>query len=477
MSDDPNECTGRRAYIKPRPCAGYIGNNEMWEMVLCDADTINGVDEWFIGGGINPAGTTDLISTIAHEFGHILNLHHPDRGFCGDSASQCQTNPDQVATMCPTQCSDGLMRQRQLYKYDQHCIQELENDPHLNVQTRSGNIDTQVFVYDIGSNCQEAPGYFCVEPMSNEDEYKGSTLKLAPSNTYRGMLEPSTTHLTDVRAYESHWLPADDAGFVAATGVTPTLTQWQEAGFDEIRMYHHRHYDDADWERTTEVHQHRFDFTGSGVSMFYDGEFYAASQSNPVESAYRMSHTFHDDIGQELSAYNRQTRVANTDYTIQIASAIDVSRLDMMAAVDAVPHTMTDFSPSIACGGNPVRLSDGDFDCIVAYADMATDWPFLTLQYFNPTQDPNTGVNFSSEINVVSFFGPTGGGPAIWYDGEADRWFVATLNIDASEILVFRSDNGTNFNYYGSLGYSITSPVSGNVFYDHALGVTLTQPK
>lgn len=81
--------------------------------------------------GYPGAGEIDIIQTIAHEFGHLLGLGHPD---C--SADQ--------AVMCPTVNSNQRTRQRQLFHFDTHCPQELEYNGSAKVATRK--VKSRVFV-------------------------------------------------------------------------------------------------------------------------------------------------------------------------------------------------------------------------------------------------------------------------------------------------------------------------------------------
>ncbi len=466
VSNDPADCDGTtRARIVEAPCSLF----DSVEIIICAAEVVPNVDNWFVGTGEIPSpGYTDLIPTLAHEFGHMLNLYHPDQSSCGPD---CVENPSQVAVMCPTSCTDGKMLQRQLYRYDHWCIEELSDHPAGLTDTRAGSIETLVYIYDYASSCPEADGYFCIEPMSDEDETKGSTLKVGDGSTYRAVMKENPKEL---KVYDNHWFPSSHFTFTTSSGITPTLTKWDVSGYDNhIRVYRHHYRSNISWNVRTEVHQHRYDFDNN--VQLWDGRFFFAvgNRTRNVQSAYRMSHAFHEGTDRVLSAYNMQTRSSANDYQIRIGSGIE--NYNTMATDNIVPDAMTEFSPSIACATSPIELSDGDYDCIVAYADMESIWPGVLLHYFNPVA--SGGVIFSQDTTLVSFLGPTSGGPAVWYEEDAQKWFVANLSIDASEVLVFSSSTGTNFNHYGSLGYSITSPVSGNVFSGESLGATITRPK
>jgi len=95
-----SSCNIYRAFAIP-VCQG-----QHWWVNVCPNYT------WSTVG--NPGtGEIDLITTLAHEFGHVLNLGHPSGTFCG--------GVNGGAVMCPSASSPQSTRQRDVYPWDIAC--------------------------------------------------------------------------------------------------------------------------------------------------------------------------------------------------------------------------------------------------------------------------------------------------------------------------------------------------------------------
>lgn len=68
-----------------------------------------------------------------------------------------------------------------------------------------------------------------------------------------------------------------------------------------------------------------------------------------------------------------------------------------------------------------------------------------------------------------------GRGPAVWYQEDENMWYIATMSSGSSGVNIKRSSDGVSWSQVTEdIGYSITSPVAGNMFSRLDVGLVLT---
>ena len=408
----------------------------------------------------------DLVQTIAHEFGHLLGLDHPDENQLCDTIDE--------AVMAPTCNSNARLRQRQLYHYDTHCIQALEDDGgSAAVGTR--DVESRVFI-------QSSNGSFSDWEQSPESWIKGSTMRTPSSYSnqrYRAMMRVLPTgENSHYRVYQGFYGGSNGEGWnTPGMGIVHTLSFWTASGFDDyVRAFRQTSNDDG-WDSVMRAAQARYDINDFPNSRYFDGDVTvcmdaSCSSEGFVASGFRLSHAQDDRWGENLTAYQNQNRADDSeDHEIWIASLVEDQTT--YGHVEKTGYK-TLYNPSVACSQGNIQALDGNYDCILAYTSFGTEIPRIELRFFMRADWFGTLIYNWSEDEVSTY--TTGGAPAVWYNNDEGAWYLARVTAASAGVRIYKSFNGVNWTFQESLGYSITSPVSGNVFSEQEAGVVLTRP-
>lgn len=430
-------CSYALAYISPR-C-----NNTSWEMVICSDN------DWLLNGEPSWSGVLDIGQTIAHEFGHALGLFHPS------------LVDGEAAVMQPTLESMGLIRQRNLYRYDVQCMHELAgNGPSIR--------KTSVYV-----SRQTASGGFGTATKMTNGPYKGSVHAKRPSDSSTAEHRTALFSNGALMTYAGYTSGTNGSGYnagpVSTIPVVTTLSELAEANY----VFFGRN-SGSGW--TSRNNMYVYLYGDNYSSTPYVGVMQACEHGvcSSIASAHRPSVTYDEVSDKSVSAWTTQTRQLVNDkhdlYEDDVYLAIGSSWTSLYSAETTL--VKSSYGPSVAC--EPYKAYGG-FDCILAYISRDDYIPTVRFKFFYVVLGSDV-YSHTVQWSSHEAFGPTAvGSPAIWYHRGLKKWYLAALLSDSSGVALYTSASGATWTFVSHLGRSVTSPIVNQVFSWVAAAVSLSR--
>jgi len=375
----------------------------------------------------------DLIATLVHEFGHVLNLGHPPTPFCGAANGG--------AVMC-TDALPGKTMHRELYSWDVTCSYDAADARDTRTYARlhsSGSFGAESLVTPV-DGFRGAPGAVEVPSLM----------------WFRAMHRSTVSDRTWLTTYNSasNNFPSQTLN-LGERGLQLSVVWWHEQ-IDRIRaIFLYEISTPGGWNQTWGARSAIYAPDFSGGLLGTPWLRHCTSGSGPscpsqiVRTGHRLSHA-HDNVSDvSVTAWMHQSRTSgNEDREIRIAYEYQGGE---RVGVPYITGIRTSVAPAIACN---YPHADG-FACLVAYVDFNDPDYRVRVRAF---------IRFFGTLvwhpNVVTMPVPTTHGVALWYHN--GLWWLAAnqsvLTGGSLEVRVYSSSDGQSWSYATGLGPSIQAP-------------------
>jgi hypothetical protein len=377
------------------------------------------------------SGEADLISVLAHEMGHVLNLAHPN-------ASVCSGGTAEGAVIC-TDVAVNNTRLRDLYPYDTRCLFQAGDGRNVSV-TAVPQLNGAFLT----------PYLYAGAPAA----YKGHpNVRWSGANTYWSRVlhrDGEIPARTDLSAY----LGITGTSTVVTTNLgqrshVPSMTWWPERS-SELRAFYHLPYGGASWTQAFAAVMAVYNLNlSSSPNLYYLNHCLdpGCSGFDVVRTGHRLAHAWDDFNNESVTVWAHQNRQTNSQER-EIRIAHDVYDFSLNAVGrPTYSGRQTTVAPAIAC---KAYQADGSYDCILAYVPFGTADGTIALGMFYEVQ----GQYYWRSSDVLLPY-RTYQGVALWY--QSGYWWLA-YNDFFLDVRVVRSTNGVSWTSAGNLGRSYQAP-------------------
>lgn len=417
---------GVRAETEGRCISGGVATQFIIKVHAKDS---SGTNWGWSTGAIGAATEFDLIQTIAHEFGHTQRLGHPGSG--------------EAAVMQPTNASQGLTRQRDIYQWDHKCHAEISGYRTLTGYRRN----------------QTGAGAFINPEVSYTGTLratKGTPSYNASTGQYHTIINESSCYFfTDGLYGTGRCITPIDR----RSGIGPRAASWREDSTMDRTFYanwldtptaysfssaHRVQYVRSDNEYVTQI-------SGSLSRCTSMTGFMTCSATQAVNAGRMLSVGWDALISRSVTAWAQQTRLDDAaDRQINVAVG-NVSHTTLPQPDGLGVRSLV--APAVACNGT----SASGYHCMVAYVDPTDDEHYVRIRRFTPvasaTRYPLSVHGTTTTLSVRS-----SSALAAWYT--TDKFWLAIRPAEANqETIIYRSPNTVTWTKEGTTwGYSAVGP-------------------
>lgn len=418
-------CWTAHAIAEPR-CHDSYGTPTQFNIMLarCGPSYPTAVP-WAVGA-IGP-DELDLVSVLAHEFGHTLGLGHHKDGF---------------GVMTPPTPLNSIVR-RELYQADHECA---EHNPDLGARTTTGYRRTisggsvgAETAYLVGANGSPGRSW-----LANGWSY-GWLVSDAAAHWFQSSVEdiPSIDPLTGSAVLATVWRedPAFDRAFYTEHFEWPIGSRYTAAAHHRVRYAR-----SADSFATT---------SGTGTLSHCSAMSgpWSCSTSTPLQTGHRLAFAFDDYEGRTVTAWAHQNRANNS-----ASNELRITVGQIGHATLPVHNTLGERSavgPGVACHDN----NAGGYACVAAYVDPDDAYGLVRTRRFTPVWNSSLNrytLSVSSEVVVGT---TTASSIAAWRAGDY-WWFAVRVAGDGQPMQLWRSTNGSSWTSQGNFGATYVGPTA-----------------
>ncbi len=357
----------------------------------------SGVLPWTVGEiGWNEI---DTVGVLGHEFGHTLNLGHPQ--YMG-------SHNDDVYAVMDEHSVRNTTRMRDLYQWDQKCAYEISGTREL-------------FPYSVtqisdGTFLQENPYHFFVSSISAGITYVAQQLRVS---------------FAEQLACTRWWTDGSTEGCVSfdeRNGIGPTEgTRIEDT--EEDWMYSGSWYEQpayGEFGRRLVQFLRSTDgfatYTGGYLSRCnHMSGWMECTHGSRVRSGKEISTAWEPGFKRTITAWanqNRQNDQASREVLVAVGYTDADDRVvpvpDSMGVRSAIP-------PEVACGG---KETAGGYDCLLAYVDETDPSGSILILRFTVYQGADRfHINLDSVKHEVQR--ETGTRVALWYNEGTSEYYLA----------------------------------------------------
>jgi hypothetical protein len=384
----------------------------------------------------------DMVGLLAHEFGHTLNLGHPQYG--------------EAAVM---NFARGTTRYRDLYAWDLKCAQEYSGHRNLAAYRR----------FHLSDGTLSGPWNFTGDWTVSQAS-AGVTWHTGNWDRAAAFKGGCWSWTRELNRSNSPCLPQIDD----RVGIGPTEATWRE---DESvdRVFYSTWSESPSWQ-TDAKHQARYERSSDGfvnstrASMSFCStmsDWMECSNSQPLYTGKQMAFAWDNWSARNrtVSAWARQTRLDDSEDR-ELLISIGYIHHWRLPEPDSL-GVQTSIPPAVACD----YFSAGNYDCVVAFTEQSDSLHRLKTRRFYTQEglnryriteqslDPNIHTVANGVVRTVS---PV----ALWFK-EGYFWLLYRGIGPNNPMDLYRSSNGADWIHVQALSDSGLG-LSAASYFQHA---------